>query len=90
MFSSKFTKNRFYKSGQWFKVTFFANKFSKTIPLKNNTTYINNMYKFLQDCYNKKESVTVGKTPSFKFYETENCNSNKDIQKSYAKSLNKK
>ena len=48
------------------------------------------MYKFLKDCYDKKESVTVGKTPSFQFYETENCNNNKDIQKSYEKSLNKK
>tara|TARA_B100001758_G_C18350620_1_gene579644 strand:- start:328 stop:1401 length:1074 start_codon:yes stop_codon:yes gene_type:complete len=90
VFSSKFTKNKFYKSGQWFHVTFFHNKFSKKIPVRNNNKYINDMYKFLKDCYDKKESVTVGKTPSFQFYETENCNSNKDIQKSYEKSLNKK
>tara|TARA_X000000950_G_scaffold286996_1_gene397611 strand:+ start:1198 stop:2289 length:1092 start_codon:yes stop_codon:yes gene_type:complete len=93
VFSSKFTKNRFYESGQWFNVTFFANKFSKNIPVRNNKTYINKMYKFLQDCKDKNNPhthVSVGEPPSFKFYETEKCKGMKDIKNTLKKSLNKK
>ena len=93
VFSSNFTKNKFYKPGQWFNVTFFANKFSRNIPVKNTKTYIGNMYKFLQNCKDKNKPndyVTVGKPPSFQFYETENCKGMKDIKNTLKKSLNKK
>jgi len=90
IFSSKFTKNNLYKPGQWFHVTIFPNKFSKKIPVKNNNKYIDDMYKFLEDCYKKKQTVTVDEPPSFKFYATEDCKDMKDIQKTYEISLNKK
>ena len=93
IFSSNFTTNKFYKPGQWFNVTFFANKFSKDIPVKNTKPYINKMYKFLQDCKDKNKPhtyVSVGQPPSFQFYETENCKGMKDIKNTLKKSLNKK
>jgi hypothetical protein len=92
VFSSKFTRDKFYKPGQWFNVTFFANKFSREIKKKNTKIYINKLYKFLQDCKDKNKPndyVTVDKPPSFKFYDTPNCNSNKDIKNTLKKSLKK-
>lgn len=92
VFSSNFTKNKFYRPGQWFNVSFFANKFSKDIPVRNNKTYIREMYNFLQNCKDQNKPsyyVTVGKPPSFKFYDTPNCNSNKDIKNTLKKSLKK-
>ena len=50
------------------------------------------MYKFLQNCKDENKPsdyVTVGKPPSFKFYDTPNCNSNKDIKNTLKKSLKK-
>ena len=39
---------------------------------RNTEKYIDDMYKFFRIVI-KKETVTVDKPPSFKFYDTKNC-----------------